>query len=180
MNFEGFQTNVHGWGEDRGIYEHSTILAQALKGVSECGELADALIKGDQDEVEDGIGDTAVCLVHVAHMTGIDLESMVDHPDTEFSDQAICAFLSRAVGSVAFIVSILECGAGEAGGEVMTELGEEIWEALGCLAALATKRSLTFSGCCEAAWNAIKDRKGRMVAGGAFVKDEVATAETMA
>lgn len=176
MNFEGFKTNVHGWGEDRGIYEHSTTLAQALKGVAECGELADALIKGDQDEVEDGIGDTAVCLVHVAHMAGIALESMGEDPDTEFSDQAICASISRAVGSVAFVASLLEHDDGEAGNEITLALGEDICIALDLLTDLAVKRGLTFSGCCEAAWSAIKDRKGRMVAGGAFVKDEVATA----
>jgi len=37
--FEQFQQNVQRWATERGIYEHSTALAQALKAVSEVGEL---------------------------------------------------------------------------------------------------------------------------------------------
>lgn len=64
---------VNDWGMQRGIYEHSTPQAQTLKAVSELGELADAVIKGDLDQIIDGIGDTMVCLAHVAFMNGVDL-----------------------------------------------------------------------------------------------------------
>lgn len=101
MKFEQFAANVKSWSEARGIYEHSSKHAQALKAVSEMGELADAVIKGDRDALKDAIGDVIVCLVNVAEMSGLDAEE-----------------------------------------------------------------------CCEAAWHEIKDRKGRMVAGGAFVKEE--------
>ena len=40
------------------------------------------------------------------------------------------------------------------------------------LASIAKGNGWDFMECCEQAWNAIKDRKGRIVAGGAFVKDE--------
>ena len=40
------------------------------------------------------------------------------------------------------------------------------------LACLAEKNGLEFMDCCEAAWQVIKNRTGKMVAGGAFVKDE--------
>lgn len=49
ITFEQFQTNVERWQAERGIYEHGTASAQALKGVSEAGELADAVIKGSCD-----------------------------------------------------------------------------------------------------------------------------------
>ena len=58
---------------DAGIYEHSTVQAQALKAFSEMGELADAVIKHDLTALEDGIGDVIVCLVNVAYMSGIDV-----------------------------------------------------------------------------------------------------------
>ena len=54
--FEQFQTNVQQWSEARGIYAHSTALVQALKAVSKVGELADATIKGNIDELRDAIG----------------------------------------------------------------------------------------------------------------------------
>lgn len=64
------------------------------------GEVADAVIKGNRDDLIDGIGDVMVCLINLAHMNGTDLEE-----------------------------------------------------------------------CLSAAWQEIKDRKGRMVSSGAFVKE---------
>ena len=65
---------IQAWAQQVGIYEHSTVQAQALKGVSEVGEVADAIIKRDLAALEDGIGDVIVCLVNVAYMSGIDIE----------------------------------------------------------------------------------------------------------
>lgn len=100
MTFEQFRNNVESWAEVRGIYEHSTKHAQALKAVSEMGELADAVIKGEQAALQDAIGDVIVCLVNLSVMSGLDINE-----------------------------------------------------------------------CCESAWSEIKDRSGKMVAGGAFVKE---------
>lgn len=50
------------WAEDRKIIPNSTPSTQLLKAVSELGELADATIKGDVDEIMDGVGDVLVCL----------------------------------------------------------------------------------------------------------------------
>ena len=47
--------------------------AQVLKGVSEMGELADAVIKGDLGAAEDAYGDVIVCLVNAAYMQGINI-----------------------------------------------------------------------------------------------------------
>lgn len=71
MTFDDFKQNVQAWATECGIYEHSTPLAQALKAVSEMGEVADAVIEGDHDALKDGIGDTVVCLVNLAFMSGI-------------------------------------------------------------------------------------------------------------
>ena len=100
MKWEEFVANVQQWSKDRGVYEHSTKHAQALKAVSEIGELADAVIKNDHEALQDAVGDVIVCLVNLCEMSGLD---------------------------------VLEC--------------------------------------CESAWLAIKDRKGKMVPGGAFVKE---------
>ncbi len=165
LTFEQFQTNVQEWSEARGIYEHSTALAQALKAVSEVGELADATIKNDLDALKDAIGDVAVCLVNVAYMT----ESTLDH-DYIFDDMGVDR-------------DTLQMAAGCAGsvGELSFELAHRknpaaitafIDAAFYSLYATANVNNLDLIDCCEAAWNEIKDRKGHMVAGGAFVKDE--------
>lgn len=92
---------VEKWAADRQIITHSDAKAQALKLVSEVGELADAIIKGDDAGVIDGIGDCTVVLIILAKLSG-----------------------------------------------------------------------LTLPTCLAAAYEEIKDRKGRMVPGGAFVKEQ--------
>lgn len=67
------ETKVIEWAYTRGIYTNSDTQAQFIKAVSEMGELADSLAKGDQDEIEDAIGDVAVCLINVAHLRGTSL-----------------------------------------------------------------------------------------------------------
>ena len=164
MTFEEFKSNVEQWAEARGIYEHSTALAQALKAVSEVGELADAVIKDDKDALKDAIGDTAVCIVNAAKMIGADISlGEVTDKDRGNCDKT-CAALC------AYYVSDLATG---------IALGYELWSiedaieySLLNLSCLAEKSDLEFMDCCEAAWHVIKKRTGKMVAGGAFVKDE--------
>lgn len=73
MTFEQNIARIEEWAQNAGIYEHSTVQAQVLKGVSEMGELADAVIKGDLAAAEDAYGDVIVCLVNAAYMQGIDI-----------------------------------------------------------------------------------------------------------
>ena len=165
LTFEQFQTNVQQWSEARGIYAHSTALAQALKAVSEVGELADATIKGDIDELRDAIGDVAVCLVNVAHMTGsqLDYDYIFDDAVHKRTAQERAAGVAGSVGELSFELS---------GRNNNAAIAAYIDAAFYSLYATANVNNLNFLECCEAAWNEIKDRKGHMVAGGAFVKDE--------
>lgn len=164
LTFEQFQTNVQEWSEARGIYEHSTALAQALKAVSEVGELADATIKNDRDELRDAIGDVAVCLVNVAYMTGVPVESRQLRKDEVAECKVkVVAHVSHEVTGVAVDISY-GCG--------KLQMIESIGASVAQLKSCAKHHGLDFLDCCEAAWNEIKDRKGHMVAGGAFVKDE--------
>ena len=71
--FEHDIYRIKSWAKQAGIYEHSTVQAQVLKGVSEMGELADAFIKGDLGAAEDAYGDVIVCLVNAAYMQGINI-----------------------------------------------------------------------------------------------------------
>ena len=73
MTFEQNIARIQEWAQNAGIYEHSSVQAQVLKSVSEMGELADAVIKGDLPAAEDAYGDVIVCLVNAAYMQGIDI-----------------------------------------------------------------------------------------------------------
>lgn len=158
MTFEEFKSNVERWAEARGIYEHSTPLAQALKAVSEVGELADAVIKGDREALKDAIGDVAVCLVNVARMTGMPVTVVdFDFEGTPYKgSNGVAALIAFQVGEIA---TDLAFGGGSS---------IHSFDGLRHLAAL---NGLTLEECCVTAWDEIKDRKGRMVPGGAFVKE---------
>ena len=159
MTWDEFVSNVRQWSTERGIYEHSTAVAQALKACSEAGELCDAVIKGDRDAMIDAVGDVAVCLVNVAalHKCALDM-------DTESFDE--CLSMQHAASRVA-----VYC-ARAAESLAMDEISDaEIQEALYCLDDLCVFAGLNLLECCASAWNEIKNRSGRMVAGGAFVKE---------
>lgn len=71
--FEVVEMKVLDWAGDRKILDHSSAQTQLLKTMSELGELADAVIKGDVEGIEDGIGDVLVTLALVAHFHSLDL-----------------------------------------------------------------------------------------------------------
>lgn len=156
MTFEEFKGNVEAWAAARGIYEHSTPEAQLLKTVSEVGELADAIIKNDLAGLKDAIGDVTVCLVNHAKMveqelSPLEVRTEVDAPSNiENLIGYVLEDLSEALSTKLYFNNLT----------------------IDRLQIIAGVYGLDFMDCCEAAWNAVKDRTGRMVPGGAFVKDE--------
>lgn len=159
MTFEQFRNNVESWAEVRGIYEHSTALAQALKACSEAGELCDALIKNDREAMIDAVGDVAVCLVNAwrLHAPESDIVPVSGTVETNTATAA-----SQIVINCGRAVQLLSAGA---------SVQSELEDALYWLQDFCAAESLDFLACCASAWDQIKDRKGRMVAGGAFVKE---------
>lgn len=157
LDWEDFVHNVQKWAKERGIYEHSTPEAQLLKTLSEIGELADAYIKDDCSAIRDAIGDIAVCLVNYAHISGMNIAKPLCQETLGFSSIESIAFLAGLVGEELH-------GLSNDFGGLTTVYTDD-------LANIAALNDYDFMECCTAAWNEIKDRKGRMVAGGAFVKD---------
>ena len=71
-SFNEVQMRVIRWAEARKIIPNSTPEAQMLKMVSEVGELADAINKGNMDDIQDAVGDTLVCLINVCALLDVD------------------------------------------------------------------------------------------------------------
>lgn len=57
---------VLAWAKERGLFEQSDSKIICLKAVSEMGELADDVIKGE--DIRDELGDVLICLTVLAHM----------------------------------------------------------------------------------------------------------------
>lgn len=163
MTFEEFKTNVERWQEDRGIYAHSTPLAQAIKAAIGVCELADAVINGDRDALKDAIGNVMVCLVGVCKMSSFCID-FTNHGNTgaDSSQKQVASIIACCMTDICSVVS-------SAWHPAM--LIDPVCEAMYWLDTLANKNGLTLLECCESAWHKIKDRTGKMVEGGVFVKD---------
>ena len=68
---------IRDWAEERGLYEIGDTKTQYVKLQEECGELAKALLKDDQPEVIDAIGDIVVVLTNLAHQRGTTIETCI-------------------------------------------------------------------------------------------------------
>ncbi|CAB4198121.1 NTP-PPase_u3 domain containing protein [uncultured Caudovirales phage] len=87
MSFEQVELEVIRWAEARKILPNSTSQTQLLKTMSELGELADALIKGDRHGIVDGLGDVLVTLIIVAAKEDVDLVCCLKSAYDEIKDR---------------------------------------------------------------------------------------------
>ena len=68
---------IRDWAEERGLYESGDIKTQYLKLIEEAGELSEALLKDNQEEVIDAIGDMVVVLTNLAHQRDVHIETCI-------------------------------------------------------------------------------------------------------
>ena len=64
---------VEEWAKAKGL-DKAESSKQFLKVVEECGEVASALARGNEEELKDGIGDVIVTLIILAQQQGLTVE----------------------------------------------------------------------------------------------------------
>ena len=69
---------IRKWASERDLYKKGDAKTQALKLVEEVGETCKAILKSDQAEIEDGIGDCVVVLTNLAHLCNTDIEHCIE------------------------------------------------------------------------------------------------------
>jgi len=69
---------IREWARQRGLYDKGDTKTQFLKLMEEAGELGRAILKDDQAEFVDAIGDMVVVLTNLAHLGGTSIEACVD------------------------------------------------------------------------------------------------------
>ena len=69
---------IRKWADDRGIYKSGDKKTQYVKLMEESGELAQAILKNDDVEFVDAIGDMVVVLTNLAHLGGYKIEECID------------------------------------------------------------------------------------------------------
>ena len=73
MSYANIELEIIRWSEARKIIPNSTAETQLLKAVSEIGELCDATIKQDRENMIDSVGDVMVCLINFCALEELNL-----------------------------------------------------------------------------------------------------------
>jgi NTP pyrophosphatase (non-canonical NTP hydrolase) len=69
-----YEQEVIQWALDKGIITPDNAKSQLLKSFEEMGEVARAVLKDNQEELIDGLGDVLVTLIILAEIKGVKLE----------------------------------------------------------------------------------------------------------
>ena len=184
--------NIEQWAEDRNLIEGSTPQKQFIKLMEEFGELCSGVAKNKPDVIKDSIGDCFVVMVILAKQNHIDsvLEKISDL-DSSFEKISDLDSSFEKISDLNSFQHVFELGVEEIIVETVVSLGmlgmlaSELmgqnlemptkvdaifgWPYLS-LKLISRKYNLMLTDCVQAAWDEIKDRKGRMI-NGVFVKE---------
>ena len=75
------------WADERGLYDKGDPKTQALKLIEEVGETCRAILKGNDSDIEDGIGDCVVVLTNLAELQDTTIEACIERAYNEIKDR---------------------------------------------------------------------------------------------
>ena len=78
---------IREWAEKRGLYNAGDPKTQTLKLMEEAGEICRAVLKKDEPEIIDGIGDCVVVLTNLAHLCDTSIEECIDKAYNEIKNR---------------------------------------------------------------------------------------------
>lgn len=78
MNLTNEFQPIRDWAEERGLIQNGDLKTQFTKLGEEMGELAQAILKRDNEKIEDAIGDCVVVLTNFAAMNGMKIERCIN------------------------------------------------------------------------------------------------------
>ena len=77
--------SIRDWADKRGIYDSGDTKTQFVKLMEEIGELGQAILKDDEAEFIDAIGDSVVVLTNLAKLGGYNIERCIESAYSEIS-----------------------------------------------------------------------------------------------
>ena len=78
---------IRDWAQERGIYEKGDPKTQYIKLLEEAGELANAVLKNNDKEFIDAIGDCVVVLTNLAKLKGYNIEDCINSAYQEIANR---------------------------------------------------------------------------------------------
>jgi len=79
---------IRTWAFNRGIYKSGDTKTQLIKLYEEVGELSEAVLKSDNDEFIDAIGDAVVVLTNLAELGGVRIEDCIESAYNEIINRS--------------------------------------------------------------------------------------------
>ena len=79
---------IRTWAFNRGIYKSGDTKTQLIKLYEEVGELSEAVLKSDNDEFIDAIGDAVVVLTNLAELGGVRIEDCIESAYNEIVNRS--------------------------------------------------------------------------------------------
>ena len=77
---------IQGWAIDRNLHTADHV-KQALKLGEEFGELCQGIVKGNEEQIKDSLGDMMVVMVILSMQLGLEIEDCVYHAYDEIKDR---------------------------------------------------------------------------------------------
>lgn len=87
MSFDELSENVLVWAQEKGILVKDNAPKQMLKVLEEVGETAGALLKSNEEEIKDGIGDSFVTLIILSKQLGLTPTECLEAAWNEIKDR---------------------------------------------------------------------------------------------
>jgi NTP pyrophosphatase (non-canonical NTP hydrolase) len=78
MNLNNEFDSIRNWATEKGIYDLGDPKTQVIKLFEEAGELSKAILKHDEEEFVDAIGDCVVVLTNLAALKGYNIEHCIN------------------------------------------------------------------------------------------------------
>lgn len=87
MNLTNEFDDIREWAQERGLYAKGDPKTQYIKLQEEAGELAKAILKSDEKEFIDAIGDCVVVLTNLAALKGLKIEDCINSAYSEIKNR---------------------------------------------------------------------------------------------
>lgn len=148
-----------------GLYDHATALKQKCYALSEAGEVTDAVLKNDTEEVKKEIGDVLVTLINWAQFGDFDFMARYEVSCEEYQDYDKTQPALNVCVEMMFNLSMTD-KFGESDPCEWTSLCDLFI----CLMKIAEKYNLTLVDCLGSAYDKVIKRKTKFL-NGVLVKE---------
>lgn len=78
MNLKNEFQPIRDWADRQGIFKEGDVKTQCIKLLEEAGELSKAILKNNDPEIIDAIGDCVVVLTNLAKLRGLKIEDCIN------------------------------------------------------------------------------------------------------